>query len=98
MFQVCAEVILWMKCVSCLVYYSIGRSLEGLEFVLSDSQTLGAVLAPTGCGKSYYLFIPHTLTPPYVTNTFLSLCHISIHMNELTHHQDGDSLHFLNTT
>jgi len=53
MFQVCAEVILWMKCVSCLVYYSIGRSLEGLEFVLSDSQTLGAVLAPIGCEKSY---------------------------------------------
>jgi len=87
-----------MKCVSCLVYYSIGRSLEGLEFVLSDSQTPGAVLAPTGCGKSYYLFIPNTLTPPYVTDTFLSLCHISTHMNELSHHQDGDSLHFLNTT
>jgi len=36
MFQVCAEVILRMNCVSCLVYYNIGRSLERLEFVLGQ--------------------------------------------------------------
>jgi len=34
MFQVGAGVILRIKYVSCLVCYSIGRSLEGLGFVL----------------------------------------------------------------
>jgi len=60
MFQVGAEVILRVKCVSCLVYYSIGRSFEGVGFVLGQwelrlAKTNELVLAPTGCGKSYYL-------------------------------------------
>jgi hypothetical protein len=68
MFPVGAEVILRMKCVSCLVYCSIGRSLEGLGFVLGQwelAKTPGIVLGPTGCGKSYYLFMPNTLQPLY---------------------------------
>ena len=91
-----AEVIMSVKCVSCLVYYSIGRSLEGLGFVLGQwefrfAKAPTVVLAPTGCGKFYYLFTPNTLKPPYVTDTHLSLCHISIHMNEFSHPQDGHS-------
>ena len=36
MFQVGAEVILRVKCVSCLVHYSIGWSFEGVGFVLGQ--------------------------------------------------------------
>jgi hypothetical protein len=96
MFQFGAEVILRMKCVSCLVEYCIGRSLEGLGFVLRQwefrfTKTPVVVLALTGCGKSYYLLMPNTLKLPYVKDTFLSQCHISIHMNKFSHLQDGDS-------
>ena len=94
--QVCAAVILRMKCVSCLVHCSFGRSLVRLGIVLGQWEfrivlTPGVVLVPTGCGKCYYLFFPKTLKPPYVTDKFLSLCHITIHMNEFSHPQDGDS-------
>jgi len=96
MFQVGDEVILRIKYVSSLVCYSIGISLEGLGFVLGQwefrfSKTPVVVLARTGCGKSYYLLMSNPLKPPCVTDTFLSLCHISIHMNEFSHPQDGDS-------
>jgi len=85
-----------IKCVSSLVYYGIGRSLEGVRFVVGQwefrfAKTPGVVLAPTGRGKSYYLSMPNTFTPPCVTDTFLSVCHVSIHINEFSHPQDRGS-------
>ena len=80
------------------LYVSCTRAVrtEGSRFVVGKwefrfGNTPRVVLAPAGRGKSYYLSMPNTLTPPYVTDTFLSLCHINIYMNEFSHPQDGDS-------
>jgi hypothetical protein len=64
------------------------KIVRGFGFVVGQWEfrfvkTPGVALTPTGCGKSYYLFIPNTLKPPYITHTFLSLCHMSIHMKEI---------------
>jgi hypothetical protein len=67
-----------------------GRICTG-PMEISIRMTPSVVSAPTGCGKSSYLFAPNTLKPPYITDTFLSLCHFSIHMNEFSHPQGGDS-------
>jgi len=55
MLQVGAEVILSVKCVSCLVYYRIGRSLEGFGFVLGQWELRFAKM-PTDSLSPYWLW------------------------------------------